>query len=120
MLLAGTLLGMVLRLSGAPLALLSYPWHGSGVAAALGAAAWLLMSLAISPTLRLYRQPLWLAPLLPVARCLYCAMTVDSALSPITAAAAPPGRAASERGVLAAGAGGGATAARLPPIEIAP
>jgi hopene-associated glycosyltransferase HpnB len=79
--LALTLLGMAGVYLAPPLVLLAYAWHGNGVAAALAAAAWLLMSLAISPTLRLYRQPLALAPLLPAAALLYCAMTVASALS---------------------------------------
>jgi hypothetical protein len=39
------------------------------------------MSVAITPTLRLYGQPLWLAPLLPVAALFYCAMTFSSALA---------------------------------------
>jgi hypothetical protein len=37
------------------------------------------MALSLLPTLRLYRQPLWLAPLLPLAAALYSAMTFDSA-----------------------------------------
>jgi hopene-associated glycosyltransferase HpnB len=81
LLLAGTLIGMVLTYLAGPVALLAYPWHGSAPTAAAGAIAWLLMSLAIAPTLRLYRQPLWLAPLLPVVALFYCAMTVDSALA---------------------------------------
>lgn len=81
LLLAGALIGMVLTYLAGPAALLAYPWHGSAAAAAAGALAWLLMSLAVAPTLRLYRQPLWFAPLLPVVAVLYCAMTVDSALA---------------------------------------
>jgi hopene-associated glycosyltransferase HpnB len=80
-LLAGTLAGMVLTYLAGPLALLAYPWHESGLAALLGAVAWVLMGVAIVPTLRLYRQPLWLAPLLPVAALFYCAMTFSSALA---------------------------------------
>jgi hypothetical protein len=78
-LLIGTLVGMVLTYLAGPLAFLSYPWHGSGFAALAGAVAWVLMSVAITPTLRLYRQPLWLAPLLPVVALFYCAMTFSSA-----------------------------------------
>jgi hopene-associated glycosyltransferase HpnB len=81
LLLAGTLVGMVVTYLAAPAALLSYPWHGNATAAALGALGWFLMSLAIAPTLRLYRQPLWFAPLLPLVAVFYCAMTVDSALA---------------------------------------
>ena len=79
LLLAGTLLGMTLTYLVPPLAVLSLPLHGQGAAAAPGLAAWALSAVAISPTLRLYRQPLWLAPLLPLAALLYTAMTVDSA-----------------------------------------
>jgi hopene-associated glycosyltransferase HpnB len=78
-LLIGTLVGMVLTYLAGPLAFLSYPWHGSGFAALAGAVAWVLMSVAVTPTLRLYRQPLWLAPLLPVVALFYCAMTFSSA-----------------------------------------
>jgi hypothetical protein len=37
------------------------------------------MALSAVPTLRLYRQPAWLAALLPLAAAFYCVMTVDSA-----------------------------------------
>ena len=76
-----TLVGMIILYLVPPLAFLAYPWHGSGLAAGLGGIAWLLMAVASSPTLRLYRQPLPMAPLLPVAAFLYCAMTMDSALA---------------------------------------
>ncbi|HEX2553057.1 MAG TPA: glycosyltransferase [Microvirga sp.] len=81
LLLAGTLAGMVLTYLAGPAALLTYPWHGDGLAAAAGALAWVLMSGAIAPTLRLYRQPLWFAPLLPVVAVFYSVMTADSALA---------------------------------------
>ncbi len=77
--LAGTLLGMALTYFAPPLALLAWPWHGSDLAAAAGGAAWALMAAAFLPTLRLYRQPPWLAALLPVGALLYSLMTVDSA-----------------------------------------
>jgi len=79
LLLAGTLVGMVLTYLAPPLLLLAWPWHREDVPAVLGALAWLLMALSLLPTLRLYRQPFWLAPLLPLAAALYSAMTVDSA-----------------------------------------
>ena len=79
LLLAGTLLGMALVYLVPPVAALSLPIHGQTVAAALGLAAWALMAFALLPTLRLYRQPPWLAPLLPFAALLYSAMTADSA-----------------------------------------
>jgi hypothetical protein len=49
----------------------------SGVA--LGASAWLMMALAESPTLRIYRLPVVWSLFLPVAALLYLGMTVDSA-----------------------------------------
>ena len=54
--------------------------HDHGVAAFLAAGAWSLMALTAVPTLRLYRQPAWLAALLPIAAAFYRAMTLDSAL----------------------------------------
>lgn len=80
LLLAGTLAGMVLTYLIPPLLLLCWPWHGDTAAALVGATAWLLMAGSLLPTLRLYNQPAWLAPLLPVAAALYSAMTFDSAL----------------------------------------
>jgi hopene-associated glycosyltransferase HpnB len=79
--LAVTLVGMVLVYLVPPLLVLAYPWHGEELAAVLGGAAWLLMSLALWPTLRLYRQNAGLAPLLPVSAMLYCAMTLHSGLA---------------------------------------
>jgi hopene-associated glycosyltransferase HpnB len=77
--LAGTLAGMVLTYLVPPLLVLASPWHQQALPAALGALAWLLMSLSLLPTLRLYDQSPWLAPLLPLAAALYSAMTFDSA-----------------------------------------
>jgi hopene-associated glycosyltransferase HpnB len=79
LLLAGTLLGMVLTYLVPPLVLLAYPWHHQAAAALAAGLAWLLMSLSLLPTLKLYGQPGWLAPLLPLAAGLYSAMTFDSA-----------------------------------------
>ena len=47
---------------------------------ALGAAAWLAMSLAFLPVLRGYRCPAGLAPLLPAIALFYTAATVASAI----------------------------------------
>jgi hopene-associated glycosyltransferase HpnB len=79
--LALTLLGMVLVYLVPPVLVLACPWHEGELAAVVGAAAWLLMSLALWPTLRLYRQSPGLAPLLPVSALLYCAMTLHSGLA---------------------------------------
>ncbi|MEY7981193.1 glycosyl transferase family 2, partial [Streptomyces pilosus] len=53
---------------------------GRAAAALLGAAAWLVMTGTYVPMLRYYRQPWWLAPLLPFTAALYLLMTVDSAV----------------------------------------
>ncbi len=79
LLLAGTLLGMALTYLAPPLLLLSAPWHHSAPTTLMAGLAWLLMALSLLPTLRLYRQPPWLAPLLPLAAAFYSAMTCDSA-----------------------------------------
>ncbi|TXS26443.1 hypothetical protein EAO70_02930, partial [Streptomyces sp. adm13(2018)] len=50
------------------------------VAAWAGGAAWAVMAGTYLPMLRYYRQPSWLAPLLPFTAFLYLLMTVDSAV----------------------------------------
>jgi hopene-associated glycosyltransferase HpnB len=75
-LLLGTLLGMGLIYLAPPLLLLA-PDHA---ARALGLAAWLLMSAAYVPALRFYRQPLLLAPLLPLTAAFYTFATLESAV----------------------------------------
>jgi hopene-associated glycosyltransferase HpnB len=63
-----------------PLALLSWPLHGSSSVAALGLAGWLCMTLAYWPIVRLHcLRPYW-ALTLPLAAVFYTAMTIDSAL----------------------------------------
>ncbi len=78
--LAGTLLAMALTYVVPPVVALGAPLHGQAPAAVLGLAAWGLMTGAFWPTLKLYCQPPWLAPLLPLAALFYGAMTLDSAL----------------------------------------
>jgi len=46
----------------------------------LGGAAWLAMTLSFLPTLKIYRCPLLLAPLLPAIALFYMAATVFSAV----------------------------------------
>ena len=79
-LLAGTTLGMSLLYLippvGAVLGAVSQSWAAAG----LGLAAWAAMAISFLPTLRLYRRPRVLAPLLPLAGLLYSLMTVSSAL----------------------------------------
>ena len=78
-LLAGTLIGMLLIYLVPPIVALTWPLHGVLPAALAALAAWLAMTLALLPTLRQYRQPLWLALLLPLTAGLYTGMTLDSA-----------------------------------------
>ena len=75
-LLLGTLLGMGVIYLAPPLLLLA----PDNAARALGLAAWLLMSAAYMPALRFYRQPLLLAPLLPLTAAFYGFATVESAV----------------------------------------
>lgn len=79
-LLAGTVAGLALVYLVPPVAVAAGAVTGSAAAAIPGAAAWLLMSGTYVPMLRYYRQPLWLAPLLPFTASLYLLMTVDSAV----------------------------------------
>ncbi|MER7677915.1 glycosyltransferase [Streptomyces sp. NPDC096934] len=80
LLLLGTVLGLALVYLVPPLALVAGTVVGSTGAAAAGGLAWLLMTVTYLPMLRYYRQPRWLAPLLPVTAFLYLLMTVDSAV----------------------------------------
>ncbi len=79
-LLVVALVGMFLTYLAPPISVLAYPLHGQAAAGAVGFAAWALMTVAVWPTLRLYRQPIALAPLLPLVALIYCAMTLHSAL----------------------------------------
>ncbi|MFJ8659640.1 glycosyltransferase [Streptomyces sp. NPDC093795] len=80
LLLAGTVAGLVLVYLVPPVALVSGVLGGDPVAAWAGGAAWAVMAGTYVPMLRYYRQPLWLAPLLPFTAFLYLLMTVDSAV----------------------------------------
>jgi hopene-associated glycosyltransferase HpnB len=72
--LAVTVLGLVLTYLLPPVLLFAGGW-----AALLAALAWLAMSLAYLPMLRLYQRSLLWAPLLPAISLVYLAATVDSA-----------------------------------------
>ncbi|NUR04840.1 MAG: glycosyltransferase [Streptomyces sp.] len=80
LLLAGTVAGLVLVYLAPPAAVLAGLTIGDGTAALVGGAAWLVMTGTYLPMLRYYRQPPWLAPLLPFTAFLYLLMTVDSAV----------------------------------------
>ncbi|MET9293431.1 glycosyltransferase [Streptomyces sp. NPDC003077] len=79
-LLAGTVVGLALVYLVPPVAFFAGLAGGEAVTAALGGAAWAVMTGTYVPMLRYYRQPLWTAPLLPFTALLYVLMTVDSAV----------------------------------------
>jgi hopene-associated glycosyltransferase HpnB len=74
--LAGTVAGMTLIYLAPPVLLLAGPMP----ARVLGAVSWAGMSAIYLPVLRLYRVPVALAPLLPLAALFYTAATVGSAI----------------------------------------
>ncbi|MGW7663929.1 glycosyltransferase [Streptomyces sp. NPDC054756] len=80
LLLLGTIAGLALVYLVPPAGLAWGAATGDGVTAVLGGLAWLVMTGTYVPMLRYYRQPLWLAPLLPVTAFLYLLMTADSAV----------------------------------------
>jgi hopene-associated glycosyltransferase HpnB len=80
LLLLGTVAGLALVYLVPPAAVVTGAAAGSAAAAVTGALAWLVMTATYVPMLRYYRQPLWLAPLLPFTAFLYLLMTVDSAV----------------------------------------
>ncbi|MFJ3645357.1 glycosyltransferase [Streptomyces murinus] len=79
-LLLGTVAGLALVYLVPPMAVLAGAAAGSAPVAVAGALAWAVMAGTYLPMLRYYRQPLWLAPLLPYTAFLYLLMTVDSAV----------------------------------------
>ncbi|MFB7862973.1 glycosyltransferase [Streptomyces sp. NPDC056069] len=79
-LLAGTAAGLALVYLAPPLTLVAGLWAGDAPAAWAGGLAWAVMTGTYLPMLRYYRQPPWLAPLLPFTALLYLLMTVDSAV----------------------------------------
>ncbi|MGW4568819.1 glycosyltransferase [Streptomyces sp. NPDC004561] len=80
LLLLGTVAGLALVYLVPPAAVVVGAAAGDVPTAALGALAWAVMAGTYAPMLRYYRQPLWLAPLLPYTAFLYLLMTVDSAV----------------------------------------
>ncbi len=76
-LLAGTAIGLVVTYLAPPALTLA----GAQPAAALAAAAWLAMSVAYYPVVRFYRQPVFWAPLLPLAAAFYLGATLHSAVA---------------------------------------
>ncbi|MFJ8199446.1 glycosyltransferase [Streptomyces sp. NPDC096152] len=80
LLLLGTVAGLALVYLAPPVTLAAGLVTGSPAAALAGGLAWLVMTATYVPMLRYYRQPPWLAPLLPLTAFLYLLMTVDSAV----------------------------------------
>ena len=71
LLLAGTVLGLALVYLVPPRRARRRAGRRRAAVRRLGAAAWAVMAATYLPMLRYYRQPLWLAPLLPfTARCI--------------------------------------------------
>ncbi|MEV4438831.1 glycosyltransferase [Streptomyces sp. NPDC049577] len=80
LLLAGTVAGLGVIYLAPPVAVVAGAPAGATGTLVVGAAAWAVMTGTYLPMLRYYRQPLWLAPLLPLTALLYLLMTVDSAV----------------------------------------
>ncbi|KJY43932.1 glycosyl transferase family 2 [Streptomyces sp. NRRL B-1568] len=80
LLLAGTVAGLAVLYLAPPVAVVAGAVAWAALPLALGAGAWAVMTGTYLPMLRYYRQPLWLAPLLPLTALLYLLMTVDSAV----------------------------------------
>ncbi|AVA34805.1 MULTISPECIES: glycosyltransferase [Cupriavidus] len=72
--LIGATLGMILTYLAPPVLALA---GGAGTWPAW--LAWLLMAISYRPMLREYRQPVWMAPLLPLTALFYLGATLDSA-----------------------------------------
>ena len=82
--LAGTVAGMLVLYVVPPAAAAIGAVKRDVFLAAFGSTAWLLMTLAYTPTLRLYRRPAFTGVTLPLSAALYTAMTIDSARRSIT------------------------------------
>jgi hopene-associated glycosyltransferase HpnB len=80
LLLLGTVAGLTLVYLVPPAAVVVGAAGGGTATAVTGAVSWAVMAGTYLPMLRYYRQPLWLAPLLPFTALLYLLMTVDSAV----------------------------------------
>ncbi|MCT4353876.1 glycosyltransferase [Streptomyces sp. Je 1-79] len=80
LLLAGTVAGLAVVYLAPPVAVAAGLLGGDTVAGWAGGLAWAVMAGTYLPMLRYYRQPLWLAPTLPLTALLYLFMTVDSAV----------------------------------------
>jgi hopene-associated glycosyltransferase HpnB len=77
LLLAGTILGMAIVYLVPPVLLFTR----KPLAAFIGLAAWILMSIAYAPALRFYGRSIAWAPVLPLIALFYISATIDSALA---------------------------------------
>lgn len=75
LLLAGTMAAMTVAFLAPPLLAIG----GTGIAQGLAAATWVLMALALQPTLRFYGVSPWWGVVLPAIAGIYLAFTLDSA-----------------------------------------
>ena len=80
LLLVGTVLGLALVYLAPSVAIVAGLVTGDTAALVVGGLAKLVMMVTYLPMLRYYRQPHWVAVLLPVTAFLYLLMTVDSAV----------------------------------------
>ncbi|MFT2020038.1 glycosyltransferase [Streptomyces sp. 796.1] len=80
LLLLGTVLGLAVIYLAPPVAVCVGALQGERTTWLVGAVTWAVLAGSYLPMLRYYRQPAWLAPLLPLIALLYLLMTVDSAV----------------------------------------
>ncbi|WP_017652852.1 glycosyltransferase [Fortiea contorta] len=80
LLLVGTLAAMFLIYLVPPLGVMISLFMGNLAIALTSLSAWVLMTIAYFPTIRLYKCPPWLALCLPAIAFLYTLMTLDSAI----------------------------------------
>ena len=76
LMLCGAIMGLALTYVAPPALVLTF----SPLGASLGAAAWLMMSIAYAPMLRYYERSIFWAPFLPLVGLLYAGATIDSAI----------------------------------------
>jgi hopene-associated glycosyltransferase HpnB len=74
-----TVLGLLVVYAAPPMATAYGLVESKAAAGWFGGLAWLLMTIAYRPTLRLYRLPVWWGLFLPVAALMFTLMTIDSA-----------------------------------------
>jgi hopene-associated glycosyltransferase HpnB len=76
LMLCGAIAGLAVTYVAPPVLALTF----SPIAGSLGAAAWLMMSIAYAPMLRFYARSVLWAPVLPLVALFYAGATIDSAI----------------------------------------